>query len=119
MYVLTVINNYVYTIPAGEKELEAGRTFKVTETPGNIILTIPGLESLNLRDIGKQHIGGPGTKTRGVLFSCQGDERIHRYESEGNLIVTLNNPAQKKADGNGDVTLTRFYSFQLAEETSK
>ncbi len=119
MYNLTVTNNYVYTILAGEKEVKAGRTFQVIEILCNITLTIPGLGSLNLPDSGEQYIGGPGAKTWGVLFSCQGNERIYSYEGEGDFILTLNNPGQKQADGNGDVTLTRFYSFQLAEETSK
>ncbi len=119
MYNLTVTNNYHYTVNAGSREIKPGDTFKVTENLGNIILTIPGLGSLNLLDIGEEHIGGPSTKAFGVLLSYQGNECIYRYEGEGDLAIILNNLGQAKVEGNGDITLMRFDSFLLSEQAAK
>ncbi len=119
MYNLTVTNNYSYTVIAGKREIAAGETFEVTENLGNIILTIPGLGSLNLLDVGEKHLESPSTKTRGVLLSYQGNECIYQYEGEGNLRITLTDIGQAQVTGDGDITLMRFDSFLLNEPNTK
>jgi hypothetical protein len=75
------MSNYTVTTSTGEK-VGPHSSWQSKEL-GNLWLRTEELGSLNLFDLGEQHIGGDTKETWGVLISYHGEEVVGRYEAGG------------------------------------
>ncbi len=104
MYMLSVQNNYAYTLTIQSdivNTVDPGHSVQVEAALGNAYITVPGIGQMLLHDIADRQIGGFSKATWGVFIAYQGEEAVFRYEGGGQIKVIFDDLGQAQLSGNG------------------